>query len=100
MLCLLATAAFAGTLAFVRPWKDSGSRIEASTRPNPEQSRVPEPAHPATVDEAHRLAQGPNPAAQKAGPPDPVAEQTAADSAERAAGAAADLAASAPSPTN
>ena len=34
----------------------------------------------------------PNPAAQRPGPPDPVAEQSATDSAESAARAAADLA--------
>lgn len=39
-------------------------------------------------------------AAQKPGPPDPVAEKTAADSAARAADAAAALAAAAPGPGN
>src|SRR5215469_9258586 len=37
--------------------------------------------------------ESPNPAAQKAGPPDPVAQQSAADSAQNAAEAAAKLAA-------
>jgi hypothetical protein len=48
---------------------------------------------------ARALAQKPS-ALQKPGPPDPVAEKTAAESAARAADAAADLAASAGSATN
>lgn len=51
-------------------------------------------------DPPARAAIASNPAAQRAGPADPRAEQSSANSAEAAAKAAADLAASAPSPSN
>jgi len=83
LLGLLAAAAISTVIA-VYPWKGNATRIGLS-RPRElapsELSRAPGPRT--------------NVAVQKAGPPDPVAQETAATSAEKAAERAGALAASA-----
>jgi len=49
-------------------------------------------AKSAATDEASRISVHPNPAAQRAGPPDPAMQSNAVAAAENAAKAAADLA--------
>jgi hypothetical protein len=93
LLCLLIAIAFVTTIAIMRPWKaDSAATTEPSTSSaefrTAEQARLIQPTEVAlSVDRRRR-----NTAVQKAGPPDPVAEQTAAASAEKSAQAAARLA--------
>jgi hypothetical protein len=91
LLCLLAAVIVCGrTLLLSSEGAGTETRIDTT-------SVVP--AHPAS---AMRAATGklpeprarPNPAAQRAGPPDPVEQKTAAESAERAAKVAAGLAGS------
>ena len=87
LLFLIAAALICVAILF-RPWnRGRAPRPDAPLRPA--LSRPIEPA----VDEALRRARSqPNPAMQKAGPPDPVAQKSAETSAEKAARAAAELA--------
>jgi hypothetical protein len=91
LLCLLAAVIVCGRILLLSS-EGTGTETRIDTT-----SVVP--AHPAS---AMRAATGklpeprarPNPAAQRAGPPDPVEQKTAAESAERAAKVAAGLAGS------
>jgi hypothetical protein len=92
LLCLLAAVIVCGrTLLPSSEGAGTETRIDTTS--------VVVPAHPAS---AMRAPPGtlrepdtrPNPAAQRAGPPDPVEQKTAAESAERAAKVAAGLAGS------
>lgn len=89
MITLIALAAvgFSASVAMLW-WTSNGSAATTSSTPVPATS----PAHvPDNAVVSTALA--PNPAMQKAGPPDAVAERTAADAAQNAARAAAELAA-------
>lgn len=88
LVCLLVIG-LGGTVFFTRTW-----RGDASTERTPatHSARKPDVTQP-NGDRS-------NPAAQRSGAPDPVAQRTAAASASRAADAAAELAASAASSTH
>jgi hypothetical protein len=97
LLGLAATLAFVFTLVFVRSPTENAARSEA---PVSDSAVVRESVH-APVIVLDKGDVRPDPAAmQKAGPPDPVAVNAAEISAERAANAAAELAASAGTPGN
>jgi hypothetical protein len=89
-LCLLVAVAFVATLAVIRPWKDGAAetRVKVETAIVKQPTAIVRPA----ADLRHNHQEG-NPAAQRAGPPDPEAQRTATAAAERAAQAAANLAA-------
>jgi hypothetical protein len=87
LLFLIAAALICVAILF-RPW-NSGRAPRPDAPLRPALSRPIEPA----VDEALRRARSrPNPAMQKPGPADPVAQKRAAVAAEKAAHAAAELA--------
>jgi hypothetical protein len=94
LLCLLVAGAFVATIVAVHPWKSEAAIAEVrsmgATRTRiAERAPMTQPAEVALRDSREER----NPAVQKAGPPDPESQRTAAASAERAAQAAADLAA-------
>lgn len=68
------------------------SKSETPGRTMPVFSTQPSSSEHAHLDEANSHEHRPNPAAQRAGPPDPETVKTAARSAEDAARAAAELA--------
>jgi hypothetical protein len=87
LLCLLLTIALFGAVVTVRSWKGGVSEIQAP-------SSISARSDPAERSSAVTPLRVPNPAAQRPGPPDPLAQKTAVTAAESAAKAAADLAAS------
>lgn len=88
LFLLLAVGVICAALA-LRSWSGHASHLGISK---------PSTMLPAAAQEDLRRASvRPNPAAQMPGPPDPVAQETAAASAAKAAKAAADLAGSAAS---
>lgn len=98
---LLFTGAFIGAVIFAAAHKKSVDEPPAAVTRTAEAS----PSHSenrviASAADASKVASKENVALQKPGPPDPAAEKAAADSAVRAADAAAELAASAPGVTN
>ena len=94
VLWVVIVVGFVATIAVLRTWNDkSPDAREPTTSTARAAIRVQAPAHVrATVNYGNRQQE--NPAAQKAGTPDPEAQRLSADSAESAARAAADLAAS------
>jgi hypothetical protein len=95
LLCALATGAFIATLALLHFTGSGTSGAGASLGGSPVQGTAEGLAAPhekAELNDPHGISVQPNPAAQKAGPPNPDAQSTAAASAESAAQAAADLA--------
>jgi hypothetical protein len=98
---LLFTGAFVGAVIFAAAHKKTldephdAVTAAAQLPPSHSENRVTLSTRDA-ANETDRV----NAALQKAGPPDPVAERSAAESAERAADAAAALAASAGGPNN
>jgi hypothetical protein len=95
-LSLLVAAAFAATIALMPPWREEALQAEASASGY---APITLSAQPLGMSgEAAKPKDGPAQqdylAVQKPGPPDPEAQRTAVASAERAAQAAADLAAS------
>lgn len=103
LLCLLAAGAFIATVALLHG-AGSGSSSAGVTLTDPAVRGMPQSlagtAPSAKAGDAHGTNAWPNPAAQKAGPPDPVAQRNAAAAAENAAQAAANLSGSGASPTN
>jgi hypothetical protein len=95
LLCLLVVVAFVATIVAVYPWKGRNGAVTAASSIGASQNQVvarrqtSPPARAAFWNRREEL----NPAVQKPGPPDPEAQRTAVASAERAAQAAADLAA-------
>ncbi len=94
ILCSLAIVGFFATVALIRPWKAEPVRagsLETVSAPRAARQAAGEsvPAEARSLTITH----GQNPAVQKAGPPDPEAQRLAVSSAESAARAAADLAA-------
>ena len=88
LLVFLIAAALIGVAILFLPW-NSGRTPSPDAPVRHALSRPIEPA----VDEALRRARSrPNPAMQKAGSPDPVAQKRATAAAEKAARAAAELA--------
>ena len=86
-ICALGAVGFGGGVLLLRPWNaDSHAAAASGSGPIPASSSRPS-AQPLSLP-----ARESNPAAQRAGPPDPVTQRTATASAERAARAAADLA--------
>src|SRR5215472_7094271 len=88
-LLFLLGAALTSAVLSLRPEHDSATIVQPPTNS----------AHYQLTDRAPDVVVGkrsprPNPAVQKPGPPDPVAQKTAAASADSAASAAATLAAS------
>jgi len=96
LLCSLAAGAFIATVVLVHR-SGSGTSSVGVTLTNSAVRAIAQPlavtAPRAKVDDAHVTNAWPNPAAQRAGPPDPEAVRTAARSAENAARAAAELSA-------
>jgi hypothetical protein len=95
LLCLLVVVAFVATVVVVYPWKGSNGAVTAANSVGAAQnqavaSRQTSPPAPAVFWNRREEL---NPAVQQPGPPDPEAQRTAVASAERAARAAADLAA-------
>jgi hypothetical protein len=90
LLLLLAAAAMICAAFLFRRWNGTPAPPSGASL-RPALSRTVEPA----AEEALRLLKArPNPAMQKAGLPDPKSQKTAAASADKAAQAAAELAAS------
>jgi hypothetical protein len=90
LLLLLAAAAVICAAILFRSW-NSARAPRPATSMRPALSR---PIEPATEEALRRAKTRPNPAMQKAGLPDPRSQKTAAASADKAAQAAAALAAS------
>jgi hypothetical protein len=88
LLLLLAAAAVICAAILFRSW-NSARAPRPSMRP-----ALSRPIEPATEEALRRAKTRPNPAMQKAGLPDPRSQKTAAASADKAAQAAAALAAS------
>jgi|HubBroStandDraft_4_1064222.scaffolds.fasta_scaffold04041_2 hypothetical protein len=88
LLVFLIAAALICVAILFRPW-NSGRAPRPSASLGPVLSR---PIEPAAEEALRRVKIRPNPAMQKAGPPDPVAQKRAATAAEKAAQAAAELA--------
>lgn len=85
LICAVTLLGFGACILMLHPWTDdSGTK-----------SIIPAQSSPgsASDDSSSSRALRANPAAQKAGPPNPTMQSTAALSAENAARAAADLAA-------
>jgi len=88
LLLFLAVGAVISVAILFRSWNNA--RV-----PRPGASLGPvlsRPIDPAAKETLRRAKVRPNPAMQKAGPPDPVAQKSAETSAEKAARAAAELA--------
>jgi hypothetical protein len=85
VLLLLAAATVWALFRLVNP---TGSEVK-TVRPV-----LSRPIDPVVAVALRRVKAQPNPAMQKAGPPDPVAQKSASTSAEKAARAAAELASS------
>jgi hypothetical protein len=92
--CLAAVVAFAVTFAFVRSQTGRVSNGHAPPMSPVVGAKAPLFAAPAPSNQRVHADGQPNPAEQKPGPPDPEAQKASIASAERAAQAAADLAAS------
>lgn len=90
--CLLAIA-LVGTVFLTRVWRGSASGVHGT-----DSARAGTSERKAIL--ARHNGERPNPAVQRPGPPDSVAQKSAATSAESAARAASDLAASPPSSTD
>jgi hypothetical protein len=91
LLGLLAAVAFISAFFFIRSFLETAPEIGP---PAPVAPAASDATRHASFDTRERPgALPPNPALQKAGPPDPEAQRTAAVSAEQAAKAAAALAA-------
>jgi hypothetical protein len=87
---LLAAAAVICAAILIRSWNSARApRPDASLRPV-----LSRPIEPAIEEALRRAKTRPNPAVQKAGLPDPRSQKTATASADKAAQAAAALAAS------
>jgi hypothetical protein len=90
LLLLLAVGAVICAAILIRSWNSARApRPGASLRPV-----LSRPIEPATEEALRRAKTRPNPAMQRAGLPDPRSQKTAAASADKAAQAAAALAAS------
>jgi len=102
VLCLLVVVAFIATITLVRHRNSvaDGLSNEAPATIAVAPARAERPIATAHAADSTDRRQPENPAAQKAGPPDPEARRLAAASAENAARAAAELAGSMPSPGN
>lgn len=87
VLCALTAVGFCAGILVRSPTSDAGGAATTSITPvwGPSSARVPSDL-PAPTNLRS------NPAAQKSGPPEPVAQRTATTAAESAAKAAADLA--------
>jgi hypothetical protein len=96
LLCSLVTGAFAATRVLVDISGSGTTGADVASRDSAVRG-IAQPlavtAPRVKVDDAHGTDRWPNPAAQRAGLPDPDAVRTAARSAENAARAAAELAA-------
>lgn len=90
---LLAAGGFISAVAIVRHRGSHESGIDASSAGDERARTNEQRSHVSVARQTERA----NPAAQKAGSPNPVAQETAANSAEKAAETAAELAASVPS---
>jgi len=89
LLCLVAAVAFLATIVLVQLWKDGGNDVPPPVFSSP---RVAVAERAPTEAIRGKITVRANPAEQKAGPPDPLAQRSAANSAARAAVAAAKLA--------
>jgi len=94
LICSLALAGFVGTLALLGAWPGDHSEIATRTRGLVEPKVTAAPPSPSAAGVMRRQSREPeNPAMQRPGPPDPMAQQSAAASAESAAEMAARAAA-------
>ena len=88
-LIMLVALGFCAVLLVVHP-RTSHSGSDGTTSLTPARATAPSSV---PNDRLSAVALRPNPAAQRAGPPDPIAERAAAAAAQNAAKAAAELAA-------
>jgi hypothetical protein len=89
-LLLLAVAALLCAAILFRSWNsDDAARQAAPVRP-----ALSRPIEPAIAESLQWAKARPNPAIQRPGPPDPVAQKRATTSAQKAAQVAAELAGS------